>query len=165
MTKHPYWTLYKADKNGSVYGQDDNKLSPMIHHTGYVIYTIRQYGRQYQTRAHRFIWECLVGEIPKDLVVNHKNGIKRDNRLENLEVVTTKENVIHAFDIGLRKGMPGDTNSMAKLTEVDFMKVVLLIEAGFSNSHIGKRFNLHPNYISLIRHKRRWKEGWNELGR
>ena len=51
--------------------------------------------------AHRVIWEAAMGPIPSDRQINHKNGIKSDNRIANLEVVTPQENIRHAYDTGL----------------------------------------------------------------
>ncbi len=50
-------------------------------------------------RVHRAVWEAFNGPIPDRLEVNHKNLIRDDNRLENLELLTHQENVRHAFDI------------------------------------------------------------------
>ena len=36
---------------------------------------------------HRVIWECLIGEIPKGFSIHHINGNRKDNRIENLEMV------------------------------------------------------------------------------
>ena len=48
--------------------------------------------------AHRVVWIDANGPIPDDLQINHRNRIRRDNRLSNLEVVTARENIGHAFD-------------------------------------------------------------------
>lgn len=53
------------------------------------------------TLAHRIIWENLKGPIPDGLEINHINGKKDDNRLDNLELVTHKDNVRHAKRTGL----------------------------------------------------------------
>jgi hypothetical protein len=45
----------------------------------------------------------FVGEIKKGYVINHINGIKSDNRLVNLEMVTQSENILHAYETGLIK--------------------------------------------------------------
>lgn len=42
--------------------------------------------------VHRLVWEAFNGQIPKNMQVNHINEIKSDNRLENLNLMTPKEN-------------------------------------------------------------------------
>lgn len=53
-------------------------------------------------RVHSLVARHFVPGYRPDLEVNHKNGIKTDNRAENLEWVTPKENMAHARRIGLR---------------------------------------------------------------
>lgn len=156
--KHPYWTKYAASENGSVYGSRGKELNPTLHHTGYSVITVRdQDGVQKQLRVHRFIWECLVGEIPPGMVINHKNGIKTDNRLDNLEVVTNQENIVHAWNELGRVSLKGEDRPQAKITEDQAVEIIKLCAEGVSNKEIGRIFNLHPNYISLIRHNKRWR--------
>lgn len=154
---HPYWTKYKSSENGSVYGVRGSELSPILHHTGYLVITVRQYNVQKQVRVHRFVWECHRGEIPDGLVINHKDGDKTNNSIDNLEVVTHRVNIIHAWEQLGRVSVKGEDKPQAKITEDQAKDIIELCRQGVSNKIIGAKFNLSPNYISLIRHKRRWK--------
>src|SRR5690349_6679065 len=78
-------------------GRHRGKVIGRVADTGYVRTTV--YGKP--VYMHRAVWEACVGPIPPGLYINHINGIKTDNRLENLEVVTPSENLRHAFRIGL----------------------------------------------------------------
>ena len=49
--------------------------------------------------VHRLVATAFISDIPEGMVINHKNGIKTDNRVENLEIVTQKENVIHSIEV------------------------------------------------------------------
>ncbi len=54
-------------------------------------------------QCHRLMAETFLDEIDGKTIVNHKNGIKSDNTLENLEWCTQRENIQHAIDTGLTK--------------------------------------------------------------
>lgn len=78
--------------------------------------------------AHRAVWESVHGPIPMHLEVNHVNGDKADNRLENLELVTRSENVRHAVALGL--GRRGEAKPNAKLTEARVIEARRRVAAG-----------------------------------
>ena len=58
-------------------------------------------------RAHRLVYEAFKGPIPDGLFVDHVNGVKTDNRLANLEVVTHQENMNRAKALKRFKGYSG----------------------------------------------------------
>lgn len=59
-------------------------------------------GERYRILVHRLVWYVHNGPIPNHLTINHKNGKKTDNRLENLELMTQGENQKHAFKNDLK---------------------------------------------------------------
>lgn len=74
--------------------------------TGYVYANI-YYGRTVSERAslrvHRIVWETFKGPIPEGFVVDHINDIKDDNRLENLQLLTPKENTLKYWETEIAK--------------------------------------------------------------
>ncbi len=65
---------------------------------------------------HVLVAEAFLGQRPEGLFVNHKNGIKTDNFLSNLEYVTRSENNKHAYRLGLNYALRGADSPNAKLT-------------------------------------------------
>ncbi len=118
--------------------------------------------------VHRVVWEAFKGDVPEGLQINHIDGNKANNNLSNLELVTPAENMRHAVETGLKKGEKGESNSMAKLTNEQYLKLIHDIVNGATNQEIANKYGLHPRYISLIRHKKRlqstWKQYENEHG-
>jgi hypothetical protein len=70
---------------------------------GYMRATIYYKGRAKTISQHRILAEYFIKNTECKLQVNHKNGIKNDNRIENLEWVTQSENTLHSFANGLQK--------------------------------------------------------------
>lgn len=77
-------------------------LKPKKDRYGYLVVCLRdrKAERTEYPTVHRLVAMAFLEEINKPQV-NHKNGIKTDNRVENLEWVTNSENIQHAFSMGL----------------------------------------------------------------
>lgn len=69
---------------------------------GYPSVTITFNSREKTRAVHRFVAEAFLPNPQNKFTVNHKNGIKTDNRVENLEWMTQTENIRHAFKTGLK---------------------------------------------------------------
>jgi hypothetical protein len=91
------------------------KLSPWDKHpSGYLnIGMYNQSGVENKTyrRIHRLVWEAFNGPIPNGYVIDHKNADKKDNRLENLQLMTPKENVVKYHQIDKPKRNSENLNS------------------------------------------------------
>lgn len=96
-----YEGLYQVSTLGRVKSLNYNRsgkeriMKPVLYGNGYYIVKLCKNGKQKRFSVHRLVAEAFLYKIPKGLVVNHLNQEKTDNRLENLEIVTQKENVNH----------------------------------------------------------------------
>ena len=90
-------------KNGAFYPIKEKVKKGNVGKFGYVTIALVKENKTVTTYLHRIIAQAFLQNPNKDKIINHKNGIKSDNRLENLEWCTSKYNNQHAVDIGLRK--------------------------------------------------------------
>ena len=110
MLKHikdSYYTIEMIDKNTFIIKntKTGNNIKPWLGKNGYYTITLRG-GNKYKDRKvylHRLIAKYFIhNPDPKNKVeVNHKDGNKQNNSLDNLEWVTPSENIQHAYDTGL----------------------------------------------------------------
>jgi len=115
-------------------------------------------GKKYRAKAHRLVWIHLHGDIDSDLTINHLNGDKIDNRPDNLELVSLKDNLLHAHEHGLISGAsPGENHPLSILTEKDVLEILKLYQTGkFSQLKLGKRFGVSQSQIGRIVRGDRW---------
>lgn len=142
-------TGYTVDPiKGVVYGPRGNpKLRTA--NNGYV--TITSHGR-YIGSAHRMVWECVNGSIPDGMEVNHINGIRDDNRISNLEIVTRSENVLHSYKFGLSCAK-GERNNSCKLTESQVREIRNSV---LCSKCLAKTYSVHTNTIVRIKSGKLW---------
>lgn len=147
---------YIVHSDGRVWSKITKRfMNPTLSKTGYLILGSKL------GSVHRLVVETFLGEIPEGLAVNHINGDKTDNNLDNLEVVTYSENMKHAYKLGLCCSQ-GSNNSMSKVTEEDVIVMYDMFKRGCNNKEVASKFGLHDRYVSLIRHGKRWKILYSE---
>lgn len=88
--------------------------------------------------------------------VNHKNGIRCDDRIENLEWVTHQENIRHAYDVLGVKNLIGEAHGMAKLTEQGVREIRKLLQAGLKQREIADMFSINQRVVWMIKHNLAW---------
>lgn len=110
-------------------GQLRNMKTKHIYKTcltkGYYNAHISIKGIQKHFMIHRCVAETFIkNTYDKNMVVNHKNGVKTDNFVENLEFVTQSENTLHAFKTGLLKHCCGVECNYSKLSISDIEFII-----------------------------------------
>ena len=103
MEKDIQWfENYTINTNGQVFSKRRNIfLKTRLDKDGYVMVVLYGNGKKKNTSIHRLLAISFIANPDKKPQVNHINGIKSDNRLENLEWVTASENIVHSWTIGL----------------------------------------------------------------
>ena len=121
--------------------------------TGYLqIRSMTNYTRT-NALAHRLVFLHFFGPLPPNLEINHKNGVKDDNRPDNLELVTRSQQQKHAIHV-LGKGhtlnQHGEKNSMAKLTDAQVAEIRARRGAGERLISIASDFGIAFQTVSKI---------------
>jgi hypothetical protein len=98
-----YEDLYMINRNGDIISKKTgNKLKYHYHKQGYLLVNLYKHWTNGKLcKVHRLLAIAFLPNPNKYRVVNHKNGIKDDNRLENLEWCTHKHNTQEALKMGL----------------------------------------------------------------
>lgn len=92
-----------AIKNNTQTTKKGKMLKLSLKRNGYLAFDASKENECKTKTVHRVIAETFIANTENKAVVNHKNGIKTDNRVSNLEWVTNSENTQHAYELGLLK--------------------------------------------------------------
>jgi len=151
----PGYAPYEVSSLGRV-RRKERVLVSILDAKGYPHLSLSIKNKLYQKKVHRLVAEAFIGPRPDGLETNHKNGVKTDNRPENLEYVTLQENHRHAAVLGLFRR--GSNHGMSKLTEDDVRDIRRLYSVGgHTHKSLGEKYGVHHSTVRAIILRQNWK--------
>lgn len=145
---------YYCSEDGIVYSKYTGKLKPIkpFGTNGYnrVLLTIDKKRKHYL--VHRIVAEVFLPKIYGKDIVNHKDGNKQNNSIENLEWCTSSENLLHSYKKNLRD-LPNRKLTAEQVKDCRYMKSI-----GFPLTKMMKKYNISNSTASEIVNYKRYKQ-------
>lgn len=148
---------YYVTDDGRIWSERTQKyLSAQYDKNGYVKVQMRSTdNKSHRYSVHRLVLENFKPVQGMDkLQVNHKDGNKLNNSLNNLEWTTCKENINHTIENNLRATI----NGSAKITPEQVIEIYRRSWNGETNIKLGKEFGINPDQVGRIKNKKSWKK-------
>jgi len=136
------------------------KESGTVGTQGYKVTKLYAYGKKTMRSIHSMVAEAFIGPYPKDKEINHIDGNKQNNSVENLEYITKTENMNHAIKMGLRWVPKGSACKQSILTESDVAEIRRIAkERGFrcGQKQLANQFGVSERTIQSIIYREHWK--------
>jgi len=164
-----YEGMYQVSSHGRVMrvagGQGtwaERILRPRKGRNGYVRVGLSRGGENEDAYIHRLVAEAFLGLQPSpDHEVNHKNGIRDDNRVENLEWVTRSQNLKHAYrTLGVEpRNLRGEDIGNSRLTYQEVRQLRRLYMSGeYTQAELARRFGVSQSTVSRTIRGETWKD-------
>jgi hypothetical protein len=159
-----YEGLYQISNLGNVKSfprhgtrtKEERILKQSLDTSGYPQVCLTKNSNKKTWLIHILLGKLFIDNPHNKPEINHKDGIKTNYSLDNLEWNTKKENMIHAVKNGLHTR--GESHSSSKLTEKKVLKIrELYASKAYSISKLSNLFSVHIATISDIVRRRYWK--------
>lgn len=142
---------YCVCPSGKIYSLRSGKfLIPVVQKTGYCQVTLSQDGVKKGFLVHRLIAEALIPNPENKPTVNHEDGNKQNNSVNNLTWMTYQENTHHAYITGLAAGTRNPDRSLPDET---VHKICQLLADSWRNKDIAASCGVDPQIVANIRHR------------
>lgn len=150
---------YHVSNFGNIKGPVKPELKKRIHTNGYLRVCIKS--KDYY--IHRLVAQEFIGPL-YGKEVNHKNSIKTDNSVENLEIVTRQENVVHCYKSGSGKDgqkkrvnkLRGSGTSRSFLTEGIVMSLREQHQSGVGVTELSRNYQINKSTLEKILYYHTW---------
>lgn len=158
----PCFDGYLITKQGVVWTTKQNQFRPLkawTHKQGYLMLNLCNNNKRTTRPVHRFMaYTFLYDDNTRHLDVNHIDGNKLNNKLENLELVTQSQNISHAYQLGLIPSRRGEGNTNVKLTEKFVLEIREMLKSKLvTQRQIAKSYNAPITTIENISVGRTWR--------
>lgn len=173
-----YEGLYLVDNIGNVIsvpkkeGKNIHNKYNILKHSiknGYEVVGLSKNGKIKTLLVHRIIAKAFIPNPQNYKIVNHKNGIKTDNRISNLEWCTVSQNTRHAYDNNLSDFKNIALKSLSKYNEIQSYKKIILVkgnkEYSFGSTKEASEFlKTKQNEITRAIRKKQRHKGYYVFG-
>lgn len=140
---------YAASEEGKIWSHLRNKWLALCISPGTRGYLVCCLGTK-SLRVHQLIARTFIGKPEKGYEINHKNGIKTDNRLENLEICSHADNVKHALRTVVKKSN--------KLNRETVKEIRYLFQSGIPKQDIADAYGVKIRQVYKVGSGEQW--GW-----
>ena len=146
--------LYQVNELGQIWSIKNKKyLKQTLCKNGYLYVGLHKNKIRKNILVHRIVAEAFIPNPKRLPEVNHIDGNKQNNSVDNLEWCTRSQNTSHAFKTGLRN-YNGCKNPHSKLTQSDVETIRRIYVRGKhceNNSYgLAKRYNVSPKTIQNV---------------
>lgn len=140
---------FMATKQGEIIGRRGKLLKGRVDRCGYKEVLLSENGKSKNYLVHRLILMTFCPRSDADkLFVNHKNGNKADNRLENLEWCTRSQNTRHSYENGLQKMVSNPHGKFRVLTEDDMTAIRMMHQKNLTDLAISEHIGCSRGLVS-----------------
>lgn len=139
---------YMISNKGNIFNTRNNRqLKPWFTADGYPVVELYN-GSGQNFRVHRLVALAFIPNPEEKATVNHKNGVKTDNRVDNLEWMTDEENRQHAYDNGL---MHTGLIERYKWIEEHLDEIELMLLEGQTYKTVSEYFGVNSQLIKRLK--------------
>lgn len=148
---------YFVDREGRVWNKKGEEKAQFLSSHGYPSVVIWKNNKGTFKAVHRFVAKAFIPNPENKPCVNHIDGDKTNNKVDNLEWVTYSENTIHALEMGLKVPEQGEDVHNSKITNEQAKEACELFMEGLGPKEVSNLLGIPEHTVSGIRLKRIWK--------
>lgn len=148
---------YFATTDGKIFNSKGIEITPCVNNCGYLTVRLWKNNKSKVFTVHRLIALTFIPNPLGKEMVNHINGMKKDNCVSNLEWVTRSENTLHSHKIGLQVSKKGSDHPNALFNDELIHQVCAMIELGQKAREISESLNVPVYLIKNIKYQGSWK--------
>lgn len=155
----PGYEMYRVSNLGRIYSVRRKIVCRLTkRRNGYLQFNFKVEKRARAVLVHRVVLMAFIGESRLDC--NHKNGVRDDNRLENLEYCTRSENILHGYHVTGNikpRSQVGAAVNTAKLSDESVVELRKKFDSGINVSALASEFGVSWDAANRAARKLSWK--------